>query len=104
LRRWARLLAGTSAAFLLLVAAGCQAPVEPDEPATASRAEVTLALYRQLEFVLRRHDILATELQRESQLEREELVRLAAEIAVRIVRVDPEADVDALVLRMESLR
>ena len=94
----------TLAIALFVLGSGCRAPVAPDEPATASRAEVTLALYRQLEFVLRRHDLLAAEIEIESQLEREQLVRLAAEIAVRIVRVDPEANVDNLVLRMESLR
>jgi len=70
----------------------------------ASRAEVTLALYQQLEFVLERHDELLDDLESSAQAEREELVRLAAEIAVRIVRVDPEADVDSLVARMATMR
>ena len=70
----------------------------------ASRAEVTIALYEQLQLVLERHDALVNEIDSSAQAEREELVRLAAEIAVRIVRVDPKADVDAIVDRMSSLR
>ena len=41
--------------WLLLALAACQAPPPPEEPATASRTEVTHALYRQLELVLERH-------------------------------------------------
>ena len=82
----------------------CRSAPESEAPATASRTEVTLALYRQLQFVLDRHDRLTTDLDSAAQAEREELVRLAAEIAVRIVRVDPDADVDRLVERMAELR
>ena len=93
-----------TAAVLVLCCAACRSAPEPDAPAMASRAEVTLALYQQLEFVLERHDELLDDLESSAQAEREELVRLAAEIAVRIVRVDPEADVDRLVARMATMR
>jgi len=86
--------------LLVLALAACQTPPPEEEPATASRAEVTMALYRQLEMVLARHDALATEETADARIEQDELVRLAAEIAVRIVRVDPGADVDRLILRM----
>jgi len=88
----------------VLLFGGCRSAPEPDEPAIASRAEVTVALYQQLQLVLERHDRLVNEIDTAAQAEREELVRLAAEIAVRIVRVDPEADVDQLVERMAALR
>ena len=87
-----------------LLSGGCRAAPEPDEPAIASRAEVTVALYHQLQLVLERHDRLVNNIDTAAQAEREELVRLAAEIAVRLARVDPEADVDRLVDRMAALR
>jgi len=90
---------------VLVLFGACQSPPEPQEPATASRAEVTIALYTQLQLVLERHDTLSdAETDPAASTEREQLVRLAAEIAVRIVRVDPDADVARLVERMETLR
>jgi hypothetical protein len=86
---------------LLLALAACHAPMPmTDEPATASRKDVTLALYRQLQLVLERHQELATEDSELAREEQDELVRLAAEIAVRIVRIDPKADVDGLVFHL----
>jgi len=86
---------------LLLALAACHAPPpEPDEPATASRQEVTLALHRQLQLVLERYQQLATDNSEFAREEQDELVRLAAEIAVRIVRIDPKADVDGLVFQL----
>ena len=89
---------------LVLAPIACKTSPPPEEPATASRAEVTLALYRQLHLVLERHDELGTKETDLARDEQDELVRLAAEIAVRIVRVDPEADVDGLVFRMLNSR
>ena len=93
------------ACAVLVLFGACRSRPEPQEPATASRAEVTIALYTQLQLVLERHDTLgAAETDPAAHEEREQLVRLAAEIAVRIVRVDPDADVTRLVERMETLR
>ena len=95
---------GLLACAVLLLFGACRSAPEPEEPATASRAEVTIALYSQLQMVLERHDTLSEVVDAAAQSEREQLVRLAAEIAVRIVRVDPDADVAQLVDRMETLR
>ena len=89
---------------VLLLLGACAAAPAPDEPATASRTEVTIALYTQFQLVLDRHSVLSDVADPAAQDEREQLVRLAAEIAVRIVRVDPDADVRDLVKRMETLR
>ena len=67
-----------------------------EEPATATRAEVALALRRQLHYVRERHETLADDDSPEARAEKEELVRLAMEIALRILRIDPEADLDSL--------
>ncbi|MHC4939615.1 MAG: hypothetical protein ACYTHK_11645 [Planctomycetota bacterium] len=88
--------------WLLLALAACKAPPVEEEPATASRAEVTHALHQQWELVCERLDLLATADPEEVRAEQLQLVRLAAEIAVRIVRVDPHADVDALVFQMSA--
>ena len=93
-----------AACSVLLLFGACRSAPEPEEAPTASRAEVTIALYSQLQMVLERHDTLSENAEPAAQTEREQLVRLAAEIAVRIVRVDPEADVAQLVDRMETLR
>ena len=96
------------ASGVLLLFGACRSAPAPEEAPTASRAEVTIALYSQLQMVLERHNTLSETLSENvepaAQAEREQLVRLAAEIAVRIVRVDPEADVAQLVDRMEMLR
>lgn len=86
---------------LLLALAACHTPPpEAEQPPTASRKEVTLALHRQLQFVLARYKELAAEDSREARDEQDDLVRLAAEIAVRIVRIDPRADIDGLVFQL----
>ena len=82
------------------IQAACHTPPPPEEPTTASRSEVTAALYSQLQLVLERYDELGDSDSEAARDEQDELVRLAAEIAVRIVRVDPEADVNGLVFRM----
>ena len=86
---------------LLLLLAGCTAPAERDERVAADREDVTHALYAQLDEVLERRKTIALEEGDGAQREREELDRLAEEIAKRIVRLDPDADVDALVHRLE---
>jgi len=95
---------GLLASGVLLLFGACRSAPAPEETPTASRAEVTIALYSQLQMVLERHNTLSENVDPAAQAEREQLVRLAAEIAVRIVRVDPEADVAQLVDRMETLR
>ena len=95
---------GLLAGGVLLLLGACRSAPAPEESPTASRAEVTIALYSQLQMVLERHNTLSENVDPAAQAEREQLVRLAAEIAVRIVRVDPEADVAQLVDRMEMLR
>ena len=88
--------------LLALATMACQSPPPPEEPATATRAEVALALHRQLEYVCERHRELAADDSPEAREERDELVRLATEIATRILRVDPQADLDQLVALMSE--
>jgi hypothetical protein len=70
----------------------------------ADRADVTHALYVQLDEVLARRKAIADEEGESAEREREDLDRLADEIAKRIVRLDPDADVDVLVRRLEQSR
>ncbi len=91
-----------AAACVLLAACATQAPVQEELP--ANRDDVTVALYEQLARVLERHAAIANEEGEEAARERTELRRLADEIAVRIVRIDPSADVDALVEQLERTR
>jgi len=91
-----------AAACVLLAACATQAPVQEELP--ANRDDVTVALYDQLARVLERHAAIANEEGAEAARERTELRRLADEIAVRIVRIDPSADVDALVEQLERTR
>ncbi|MHC4136063.1 MAG: hypothetical protein ACYTDU_12685 [Planctomycetota bacterium] len=88
-----------AAACLLLAACATRAPVQEELP--ANRDDVTAALYAQLARVLERHAAIAGDESAAAARERTDLRRLADEIAVRIVRTDPDADVDALV---EQLR
>lgn len=89
---------------LLLLIAACAARKGAEEGPPASRAEVTSALYRQLDFVLARAEELRPATDPAEVREREETLQLAAEIVVRIVRIDPHADVPRLVERMEAAR
>lgn len=90
-------------ALLLLALASCAArPPEDREELPANRSDVAMSLYRQLDLVIARHDDLGDD--PGSEREREELRRLAHEIAVRIVRIDPNADVRALVEKVERLQ
>jgi len=89
--------------FVALLVAACGAPAVRDEPAAAEREDVCAALYRQLDEVLARRVAIEAEDETATR-EREELGRLADDIAVRIVRLDPDADVDAIVRRLEQSR
>ena len=89
-------------ALLLLALASCAARPPEDEELPANRSDVAMSLYRQLDLVIARHDELGSG--PGSEREREELRRLAHEIAVRIVRIDPNADVRALVEKVERLQ
>jgi len=91
-----------AAACVLLAACATQAPVQEELP--ANRDDVTVALYEQLARVLERHAAIADEKGAAAAHERAELRRRADEIAVRVVRIDPSADVDALVEQLERTR
>jgi hypothetical protein len=88
---------------LLLLLAACAAPHEADERVAADRRDVTQALHRQFDEVLARRDAIADEPGDGATRERTELDDLAQRIAERIVRLDPDADVDALVRRLERV-
>lgn len=83
------------------VLAACATPAPEQEELPASRDDVTAALYAQLARVLERHAAIAGDDSPAAARERAQLRRLADEIAVRIVRIDPDADVDALVQQLE---
>jgi hypothetical protein len=70
----------------------------------ADREDVKHALYRQLDEVLARREAIAGEEGEAAERERAELSALAQKIAERIVRLDPEADVNVLVDRLEKAR
>jgi hypothetical protein len=91
-----------AAACLLLAACASRAPVQEELP--ANRDDVTAALYAQLARVLERHAALANDESPAAARERAELRRLADEIAVRIVGIDRDADVDKLVDQLERTR
>ncbi len=88
----------------LLLLAGCSAPSDREERVAADRQDVTHALYVQLDEVLARRKAIANEEGEALERERADLDRLADEIAKRIVRLDPNADVDVLVRRLEQSR
>ncbi len=80
----------------LLALTGCAAPPSLDEEGLpARRADVTRALYRQLDLVLSERHVLAAD-DPAVAAEHERLSRLADEIALRIVRVDPDVDLAQL--------
>ncbi len=85
----------------LLLLAACAAPRDADERVAADRRDVTQALHRQFDEVVARRDAIANEEGDGAARERAELDTLAREIAERIVRLDPHADVDALSRRLE---
>jgi hypothetical protein len=60
----------------------------PEDP-PASREDVVAALKEQLDLVLARHAALAGSADPVAREERHELARLADEIALRLVRIDP---------------
>lgn len=90
-----------AACLLSVMVAACSATAPEQEELPANRDDVTAALYAQLAQVLERHAAIAGDESEAAARERAELRRLADEIAVRIVRVDPDADVDALVQQLE---
>jgi len=89
---------------LLLLLAACSSTRDGDERVAADREDVKHALYVQLDEVLARRKAIAKEEGEAAAREREDLDRLADEIAVRIVRLDPDANVDTLVKRLEQSR
>ncbi|MHC4931108.1 MAG: hypothetical protein ACYTGV_02835 [Planctomycetota bacterium] len=89
---------------LLLLAAACASTPSTPTEVPASEADVTASLYKQLELVLHRQAELEGASTEEAKEERAELLRLAAEIAVRIARMDPQADIPALIEQVESAR
>jgi hypothetical protein len=89
---------------LLALLGACASAVEHEEPQAASREDVRKALYRQFDLVLARRREIAHEEGEAAAREREELDRLADEIAVQIVRIDPDADVDVVLRELERSR
>ncbi|HEX5138257.1 MAG TPA: hypothetical protein VFY93_14870 [Planctomycetota bacterium] len=88
----------------LLLLAACAAPHEEDDRVAADRKDVTEALHRQFDEVLARRDAIAKEPGESAVREREELDDLAHGIAERIVRLDPDANVNELLDRLEPPR
>lgn len=91
-----------AAACVLLAACASQAPVQEELP--ANRDDVTAALYAQLARVLDRHAAIEGDESAAAARERTELRRLAEDIAERIVGIDRDADVDALVEQLRRAR
>lgn len=90
--------------LLLLLLGACASTKEPGERVAADREDVKHALHRQFDDVLARREAIADEEGEDAAREREELKALANRIAERIVRLDPDADVDVLVRRLEKMR
>ena len=91
-------------ALLLILLAACATPPQEQDDVAASRADVTASLYRQLEFVLARQMELADQTDEATIEERAELLRLAVDIAVSIVRIDPDVDRNILAERINDAR
>lgn len=88
------------AAFLLLFfLAACATPPPETAEIPASRDDVTTALHLQLEMVLQQREELEGVDGPDAERARDELNRLAAEITIRIVRIDPNARPRELVER-----
>lgn len=81
----------TRLALVLAVVAACATPPPEGGDIPASRADVTAALYRQLEMVLDRRAEIENAPGPDAERERDELNRLAAEITLSILRIDPDA-------------
>lgn len=92
-----------AAALFLASLGACATRAPVDEELPADRSDVAQSLYEQLDLVIARHDALGRDGDAMAEREREDLRRLAHEIAVRIVRIDPNADVRALVDKVEKL-
>ena len=93
-----------SSAGLLLCLAACASRAPAPDELPAQRDDVAAALHAQLDHVLARQVEIADADGAAAEREREELQRLAHEVAVRIVRIDPGADVDLLVEKLERSR
>ncbi|MDH3591256.1 MAG: hypothetical protein OER88_05230 [Planctomycetota bacterium] len=89
--------------FVLLLAA-CATQKRPEQDPPANRDDVTSALYQQFDLTLARHESLRGDETAAGQVERQELAQLADEIAMKIVRIDPNADVQQLIERLERTR
>ncbi len=81
------------------LSAGCATAPQEDAELPARKDDVTQALYRQLDLVLRHREELAA--RPDTKRDRERLTRLAGEIALRIARIDTDADVRTLLRRIE---
>jgi hypothetical protein len=92
------------APLLFALFCACATAPEPEEPQAASRDDVRQALYRQFDLVLARRREIGHEEGEAAVREREELDRLADEIAMQIVRLDPDADVDVVLRELERSR
>jgi hypothetical protein len=103
-RRRSTLRRASSLLPVVALAAACRSSRPLPEEPPASREDVTEALYEQLDLVLARHDALEGVEEPAAREEQQELARLADEIALRIVRIDPAADVDALKAKLERTR
>ena len=75
---------------VLLLAACASTPAEDPEPPTASRADVVRALQLQLKMVRDRQLEISAESTDAARVEEEHLSRLAAEIVIMLLRIDPE--------------
>ena len=92
------------AALVMVLLAACASKPPQHDEVHASRADVTASLYRQLEFVLEQQSALADQVDDAAMAERAQLLRLAIDIAVSIVRIDPDADRDILADRINDAR
>lgn len=87
-----------------LLCCACTATAPPKEEYAARRTDVTASLHRQFDLVLARQVELEGREEPGDLAERAELLRLAAEIALQILKVDQFADAESLVKRVERAR
>ena len=92
------------AAIAVVFFTACATPPPEESEVQATRRDVTASLNRQFDLVLAHEKELAKESDAATIEERARLLRLAAEIAIRIVRIDPKADSRRLVERIQGAR